>query len=338
MLGNDKALWLLFLVPVVLGPAFVWCFWHKLKALRIFASDRMLKKINDEVSIKKQLLKAFLLIASFVIIVIAITEPRWNPKSEKIKRQGRDVCFLLDTSRSMLAEDIRPNRLERAKILINDIVDSLGGDRAAIVTFAGNSTIKCPLTADYAFVKMALTDISTESTSLGGTMIGDAIRKAMLEVFDKQSREYKDIILITDGEEHKGYESFAVEAAAKAKEEGIRILAIGVGDETEGGRIPTSGMSGEKTFLKYNGQEVWSKLNSDLLREAANATGGKYLAFTPGKTFNPGQIYQSFSADAQKRELESMTMTRYDEKFQIFLVMGIILLAGEVFISERKKI
>jgi len=335
-LGNDKALWLLFSVPVVLLPAYIWCFWRKAKTLRILASSEMLKKINTSVSLKKQIFKAFLLIAAFISIVTALTEPKWNPQAQKIKRKGRDVAILLDTSRSMLAEDIKPNRLERAKIAITDLMEMLQGDRIAIVTFAGNSTVKCPLTQDYAFVRTALADISTESTSRGGTLIGDAIRKAAEEVFDRKSREYKDIILITDGEDH---ESFPEQAAEKAASEGIRIIAIGLGDENEGSRIPITGPDGAKTFLKHNGEEVWSKVDGDTLRKVVYATeGGKYLSVEPGTTLNLGEIYEKLIASAEKRELESVTMTRYDEKFQIFLALGIGLVICEAFISERKKV
>ena len=338
-LGNDKALWLLFAVPAILAPAYIWCFWQKARALRVLANSEMLKKINNTVSMKRQIVKAFLLIASFVSIVVALTEPKWNPQAQKIKRQGRDICILLDTSRSMLAEDIKPSRLERSKIAIADLLETLAGDRIAIVTFAGNSTVKCPLTQDYAFVRMALADISTESTSRGGTMIGDAIRKAAEEVFDKQSREYKDIILITDGEEHEGAESFPVQAAEKAAAEGIRIIAIGLGDENEGSRIPITGPNGEKTFLKYQGKEVWSKLGGDLLRNIVYVTeGGKYLSVGPGTTLDLGQIYENLIASAAKRELESTTMLKYDEKFQIFVALGLILLICEAVVSERKKV
>jgi Ca-activated chloride channel family protein len=334
-MGNDRALWLLFVVPAVLLPVYTWCFWQKSKALRVLACNEMLKKINVAVSLKKQIFKSLLLIAGFISIVIALTEPKWNPQAQKIKRQGRDVGILLDTSRSMLAEDIRPNRLERSKIAIRDLLDILKGDRIAIVTFAGNSTIKCPLTQDYAFVRMALADISTESTSRGGTMIGDCIRKATEEVFDKQSREYKDIILITDGEDH---DSFPVQAAEKAAADGIRIIAIGLGDENEGSRIPITGPNGERTFLKYKGEEVWSKVDGDMLREVVYATeGGKYLSVEPGTTLDLGQIYESLIASAQKRELESTTMLKYDEKFQIFVALGLALIICEVFISERRK-
>jgi Ca-activated chloride channel family protein len=334
-LGNDKALWLLFAVPVVLIPAYAWCFWRKAAALRVLASHEMLRKINSSVSLQKQVLKAALLILAFVSIVLALTEPKWNPQPQQIRRQGRDVAILLDTSRSMLAEDIKPNRLERSKIAISDLLEVLRGDRVAILTFAGNAAVKCPLTQDYAFVRMALADISTESSSRGGTMIGDAIRKAAEEVFDKQSRQYKDLILITDGEDH---DSFPVEAAKKAAEEGIRIIAVGLGDDTTGSRIPITGPNGEKTFLKYKGQEVWSKLGSDALREVAYATdGGKYLSVGPGMTMDLGRIYEDLIASAEKRELESATMMKYDEKFQVFIALAIVLLVGEVLIRERKR-
>jgi len=335
-LGNDRALWLLFAVPAILLPAYIWCFWRKARTLKVLASTDMLKKINVSVSLKKQLFKTSLLISAFVIIVIALTQPRWNPQAQKIKRQGRDVCILLDTSRSMLAEDIKPSRLERAKIAIRDLMGTLQGDRVAIVTFAGNAAVKCPLTGDYAFVRMVLADISTESTSRGGTMIGDAIRKAAEDVFDRQSREYKDIILITDGEDH---DSFPIQAAEKAAKEGIRIIAIGLGDENQGSRIPITGTNGEKTFMKYKGQEVWSKLGADTLRKVVYATnGGKYLSVEPGTTLDLGQIYEGLITSAQKRELESTTMLKYDEKFQIFLALGLVLIVLEYLTSEGKRV
>jgi Ca-activated chloride channel family protein len=333
-LGNDKALWLLFLVPLVLLPAYAWCFWRKAGVLRILASSEMLRKINSGVSLRKQVLKVALLVVAFVAIVLALTEPKWNPQPQQIRRQGRDIAILLDTSRSMLAEDIKPNRLERSKIAISDLLQVLRGDRVAIVTFAGNATVKCPLTQDYAFVRMALADVSTESNSRGGTMIGDAIRKAADEVFDKQSRQYKDVILITDGEDH---DSFPVEAAKKAAEQGIRIIAIGLGDDATGSRIPITSPDGQKTFLKYKGQEVWSKLDSDTLREIAYATNGPYLSVSPGTTMDLGEIYESQIASAEKRELESTTMMKYDEKFQVFIALAIVLLISEVLIGERKR-
>ena len=321
---------------VVLLPGYVWSFWRKARLLRVLASVEMLKRINVSVSFGRQIFKAALLVIAFVTVVIALTQPGWNPKARKIKRKGRDIVVLLDTSRSMLAEDIRPNRLERAKIAIGDLLDSLAGDRIALITFAGNSTVKCPLTQDYAFMRTALADVTTESTSRGGTMIGDAIRKATDEVFDKQSRQYKDIILISDGEDN---DSFPVPAAQEAAQEGVRIIAIGLGDEEQGARIPVTESGGAKRFLMYEGQEHWSKLNGDELREIAIATlGGRYLGVNTGTTFELDKIYEDVIATAQKRELESMTMMQYDEKFQVFLALGILLIICEALVSERKKV
>ena len=182
---------------------------------------------------------------------------------------------------------------------------------------------------------MALADISTESTSRGGTMVGDAIRKATEEIFDKQSREYKDLILITDGEDH---DSFPVQAAEKAAEEGVRIIAIGLGDEDVGARIPIVGEDGRRTFLTYKGEEVWARLNDDQLREVASMTeGGRYLSVTPGSAMNLDVLYQDLVASARKRELESFTMMQYDERFQVFLGLGLVLLVGESCIRERRK-
>lgn len=326
---------MLFVVPLILVPAYVWSFWRKSKVLRTLAAAEMLKEINASVSVKKQVFKAVLLVCAFVSIVIALTEPKWNPKPLQIKRAGRDIVILLDTSRSMLAEDIKPSRLERAKIAIADLLERLAGDRIAIVTFAGNATVKCPLTQDYAFVRMVLVGISTESNSRGGTMIGDSIRKATEDVFDRQSRQYKDIILITDGEDH---DSFPVQAAEKAAESGVRIIAVGLGDENEGSRIPVTAPDGEKTFLKYSGREVWSKLDADTLRKVVYATkGGKYIGVEPGTTLDLGQIYEALIASAQKRELASATMMQYDEKFQVFLVLAIALMSAEALVSERRK-
>ena len=171
-LGNYDALWLLFAAVLVLGPAYAWSFWRKGQALRCLAQRHLLKRINASVSHGRQAVKAAMLVTAFVMIVIALSRPMSNPRPKEVRRRGRDVVILLDVSRSMLAEDIRPNRLERAKIGIRDMMTQMAGDRIAIVTFAGDSTVRCPLTTDYAFVRMVLDAIGTESTALGGTRIG----------------------------------------------------------------------------------------------------------------------------------------------------------------------
>jgi Ca-activated chloride channel family protein len=273
-------------------------------------------------------------VLGFIAIVIALTEPGWNPRPKKMKSRGRDVAILLDVSKSMLAEDIRPNRLERAKIAINDLLDVLENDRIGLVTFAGNSSVKCPLTQDYAFVRMALAQIGPESTTMGGTMIGDAIRDACEKVFDVDTDKYKDIILITDGEDH---ESFPVEAAESAAAQGVRIIAIGLGDEKVGTPIPIIGADGRRSFIEYDGKRVLSKLDGETLRQIALASPeGKYLPVSTG-TFDLDVVYADMIATAQKREFEAISVLEYDERFQVFLVLAIVLLFCESLISERKK-
>ena len=331
---NYDALWYLFGAGLLVG-LYWWCFWRKGVALRRLADLELLGKINADVSLTRQIFKAFVIVLAFVFIVVGLCRPAWNAKPKKFARKGRDVVILLDVSRSMLAEDIKPNRLERARIAISDLLEILDGDRVGLVTFAGSSSVKVPLTQDYAFMRLALAEITTESTNMGGTLIGDAIRKAVEEVFGSGGDQFKDIILITDGEDH---ESFPAEAAAKAGAAGVRIIAIGLGNEEEGTPIPVIDADGRKTFLKYKGEIVRSKLGASTLREVAlNSAGGTYLPVRTG-TFDLDTIYEDLVLTAQKRELEETTMLEYDEKFQIFLGVGILLLIFEMLLRERKKI
>ena len=279
---------------------------------------------------------AAMLVTAFVMIVIALSRPMSNPRPKEVRRRGRDVVILLDVSRSMLAEDIRPNRLERAKIGIRDMMTQMAGDRIAIVTFAGDSTVRCPLTTDYAFVRMVLDAIGTESTALGGTRIGDAIRDATKKVFDDRVRDCRDVILITDGEDH---DSFPVEAAEAAGAMGVRIIAIGMGDDKEGTPIPVIGPDGRKTYLEYEGQMVRSKLDSATLRQVALATpGGQYLQMTPHTTFNLDEMYENLVGSAERRMLDPAMTVQYDEKFQLFLLAAVVLIVWEALVSERRKV
>ncbi|MBN1163673.1 MAG: VWA domain-containing protein, partial [Candidatus Krumholzibacteriota bacterium] len=260
--------------------------------------------------------------------------PAWNPRPRTVQRSGRDIVFILDVSRSMVAEDLAPNRLEKAKYSIRDMIARLEGDRVALVVFAGTAVLKCPLTLDYGFFNLMLEDVDTESVSRGGTMIGDAIRKTLDEAFDDQEKKYKDIILITDGEDH---DSFPVEAAEEAGRRGIRIIAIGLGEEYQGKRIPITDEKGNRTFLTYQGQEVWSKLDATTLRKIANETpGGRYLNVATG-TIDLGDVYAKLIAGEEKREIESKTIKLYEDKFQIFLSLAFLCLMAEVLVTERRR-
>ncbi len=328
-----EMLYLLWVIPLLVG-VFVFAAKRRRRALEEFADRELLTHIEPEAVGPRRRWKAALLLAGFAFAVMALARPAWNPTAREVERRGRDVVFVLDVSKSMLAEDLAPNRLERAKLAIVDTIERLQGDRVAFVAFAGTAVIKCPLTLDYGFFRLALNDISPQSVTRGGTLIGDALRKTMDEVFDERQTEFRDVILITDGEDH---ESFPVEAAKQMGEQKIRLLAIGLGDEEQGRRIPITGPGGRKTFLQYDGQEVWTKLDGDTLRQMVNATpGGRYLNVSTG-AIDLGDVYVKLIAGARKTELGSTEFERYEEKFQIFLGVAFLLIFVELTIRERGR-
>jgi len=330
---DTEMLFLLWIIPF-LAALYFYANYQRRRALSRFAEANLLPLLNTSISVARRRWKIGFLMLSVIFGIIATARPAWNPVPKKLERQGRDLVFILDVSKSMLAEDLVPNRLERSKLAILDVIERLEGDRVALVAFAGNAIVKCPLTLDYGFFRMMLQDVSTESVSRGGTMIGDALRKTTDSVFDDQEKKYKDIVLITDGEDH---DSFPVEAAANIGEKGIRLIAIGIGDEDQGQRIPLTDQSGQKTFLKYQGQEVWSKLDADTLRKMVNSTpGGRYLNVSTG-TIDLGEVYSQLILSADKKKLESKTIRRYEEKYQIFLAVMFSLLSLELLIGERKN-
>ncbi len=332
-IGNINMLHLLWLVPVVVF-LYVWAAYRRRQALRAFVEEDLLERVGLSASGTGRATKAALVTLAVAFAAFAAARPAWNPKPQTIERRGRDIMVILDVSKSMLAEDLVPNRLERSKLAIKDMLDRLQGDRVGLIVFAGNAALKVPLTLDYGFFTLVLDDIDVNAVSRGGTKIGDAIRKAMDEGFDTQEKKYKDVILITDGEDH---DSFPVEAAQEAGEKGIRIIAIGIGDEGQGRRIPVTDGQGNRAFMTYNGQEVWSRLDANTLRKMANATpGGKYLNVATG-AIDLGDVYLKLVASEEKRDLEAKTMTLYEEKFQIFLAVALGLLAAETIVGERRR-
>ena len=312
---------------------FVYDLRRRRRSLEQFADPVIVRRLNDSVDSGRRRWKILLLILTYVLIVFALARPAWNPKPQTVVRKGRDVLFLLDVSRSMLAEDLAPNRLERAKLSIMDALEKLQGDRVALIAFAGSSAVRCPLTLDYNFFAAMLEGITVDSIDRGGTLIGDALRRGLEDVYGDREQRFKDIVLITDGEDH---DSFPLDAAADAGNRGIRIIAIGLGDENTGRRIPITDESGRRGFVTHEGREVWTKLDADMLRDMAAATpGGRYINVATG-AMDFGDIYLSLIADAEKRALESETIIRYEEKFTLFLVLAYILLLIEGILSDRK--
>lgn len=334
-LGMLNILWVLPLFVLL----FVYAGHARKSALARFASvadKSVLEKLTARISLSRRRWKLFLQLLALGFLVLALARPCWNPVAREVERNGRDVVFVLDVSRSMLADDLQPNRLERAKLAINDCLDTMEGDRVGLVIFAGTSLVRCPLTFDYGFFRMMLSDVEPGSVGRGGTKIGDALRMALKDVFDNQEKKYKDVVLITDGEDQ---DSFAADAASALGKAGVRLLAVGLGDEVQGTPIVVTNEDGTKDFIKdSDGELVRSKLDGGALREmAASTPGGRYLPVGTGN-FDLGAVYSSLIAVAEKRMVESETIELYEEKFQIFLLFGIVLLVMEPLIGERRKL
>lgn len=242
------------------------------------------------------------------------------------------MMILLDVSRSMLVEDIAPNRLERAKSDIKDLVEILhreGGHRIGLVAFAGRASLQCPLTLDYAFFLQKLNAVGPSTAGRGGTLIGDAIRQA-LHAFGTLEYNYKDIILITDGEDH---ESFPLEAAQAAAEKHISIYTVGIGDPNTGSPIPVQNAQGERTYVRYDGREVESRMRENLLLQIAERTGGAYVP-AGVRAIELDRIYADYIAPKARRDLDVAARERYVHRFQWFLLAGLILLGIEIYVQE----
>jgi Ca-activated chloride channel family protein len=327
--GDLRWLWLIFLVPA-LGLLYAYAFYQKGRALRAFASLSTLKFLSSSVSRTKQVVKAGLILLSVVFLVLTMMRPWGDPRQETLRKKGRDVVFLLDVSKSMLAQDLKPNRLERAKIAIQDVLKIMKGDRVGLVIFAGNNALKCPLTHDYDFFLTILDKVSLDDVSRGGTNIGDAVRTATRRVFGEKEGKFRDIILITDGEDHGSMPEKAAEEAAR---HGIRIHTVGLGSP-DGTRIPAPGRGGR--YIQYNSQDVRSRLDEKLLREIAAATLGTHIPVQTG-TMDLGELYQRVIATAEKREEQSRRATVWSEWYQSFLLVALGLLLIETMIGERRR-
>jgi len=329
---NLDALHALWLVPAMLA-VFVYGFARRQRARQRFASPELLLRLAPGQSRFRRGAKAALVLLALIFMIGALVGPQWGEYYQDVQRKGIDIMVALDVSRSMLARDVTPNRLERAKQDIRDLVKILPGDRVGLVTFAGTATLACPLTTDYSFFRLALEEVGPQSTPRGGSLIGDAVRKCV-SCFDDRIQKYKAVILITDGDDH---ESEPVLAARDAYEQhGIRIYTIGLGDTEDGSRIPTP-KGGVETYLQYEGQEVWSKMNPLLLSQMADAGNGAYV---PAGTANIelDRIYEKYITAQEQREFEDTRLKRYHVQFQWFVAAALICLSAEVFLSPGRPL
>ncbi len=303
--------------------------WRKRSRIRRFGEYALVARLVASFNPAKRLVKRIFILLSLFFIVLALTQPHFRMKEITVERKGVDVVIAVDVSQSMFAKDIPPNRLEKAKLELATLIDKLGQDRIGIVAFAGEAFIQCPLTLDRSAVKLFLSTVNPDLVPTPGTAIGAAIRVAA-QAFSGKEKEFKAIILLTDGEDQG---SDPRGAARRAKEEGIKIFAIGIGTP-DGSTVP--GGTNQEGFKKDKaGRPVLSKLDEPLLQEISKETGGAYYRASRGE-LEIDALAVDIRRMAQKG-LKSEKIIEYEESFQYFLIAALLFLALEVILSERKR-
>jgi len=323
-------LWLLLLVPA--SGLFFWLV-HVLRrrALERFASAAILERLAEDASQAKRALKAMLAMVVIALLALALANPQVGTRLEEVKQEGVDLFIALDVSMSMKAEDIKPNRLEKAKFEIRSLIGRLSGDRIGLIVFAGEAFTQFPLTTDYNAAHLFLDVVDVDAVPVQGTSLAAAIARAM-ESFDDEEKTTRVLVLITDGESTEGD---AFDAAREAAEQGILVYAIGMGSPA-GAPIPVYGSSGRQLDFKRDkmGKVVLSKLDEVSLEELASIGNGKY--YRSSATQNElDEIYEDINA-LQKREFGVKRFTDYEDRFQYFLGLAIVLLILEVVVAERR--
>ena len=303
----------------------------KRKAIKRFGDPTLLKTLMPDRSIGKMRTKFFLLVAAWIFLIVGLADPQIGSKYEEVKRQGVDLIIALDVSNSMLAEDIRPNRLERAKQAISKLLDKLQDDRIGIVIFAGDAFLQLPFTSDYAAARMFLTTVSNESVQLQGTAIGSAIQMGVKSL-PRGGVRNKAIIVMSDGENH---EDDALAEAKAAKDNGVMVHTLGIGSP-DGAPIPNI-KDGQNVGYKMdeNGQTVISRMDPKMLEEVALAGGGKFIQAT-GSDIGLDELFDEINS-MQKSDFGTKAFTDYEDRFQYFLCAALLFLLIEFFLSERKS-
>ncbi|MBP6343955.1 MAG: VWA domain-containing protein [Candidatus Omnitrophica bacterium] len=329
--ANPQIFHLLWLLPFL--AALMLAFLSRRRTLMSrFVASNLFDEVVCSWSYKRDRNKMIVLMFVFLISIVALARPQWGYQWQEVKRQGLDILLVIDTSKSMLTEDVKPNRLERTKLAVKDLIKKLKGDRIGLVAFAGDAFMMCPLTSDYGGFLLSLNDLDTAIIPRGGTNVGGALEEA-LRGYDKAPAQYKAIILVTDGDNLEGD---ALSVAKKIKEKGIRIFCVGVGTQ-EGDMVRYRDDQGQMQLLKdEQGNFVKSRLNENLLQRIAYETGGAYVR-SSGAEFGLDYIYEQHLALLEKREIEEKMQKKYFERFQLPLSLALALLLFETFLSRRRQ-
>src|SRR5438445_1883363 len=330
--GTPQWLWGLFLTPILIA-FFIRAERRGLRRLQEFVSARLLPHLAGTVNRPRRALRFGLQLVGLSLGLVSLAQPRWGYTFEDVKRKGLDLLIAVDTSRSMLSNDVQPNRLERVKLAARDLINELQGDRVGLIAFAGRAFLQAPLTIDYEAVMESINDLDTKTIPEGGTNISEAISLAT-QSFGKSAMGNRALAIFTDGEELSGD---AVKSAKAAADAGVRIFTIGVGTPA-GSLIPVNGEDGGTAFVKDSaGQVVKSKLDDKRLREIAQAAGGFYLHLENGpRTMQ--QIYTEGLAKMQAAEMDVRLSRRPIERYEWPLGAALIALALSMLIPERKRV
>ncbi len=326
---NIEFIYLLVLIPVLLV---VFIIGRKIRkrSLKRFGDPDILNQLMPFLSVNRPVVKFLFILIALVFIILGMARPQFGSKLEEIKRKGIEIVIALDVSNSMLAEDIQPNRLEKAKQAIERLVEKLADDKIGLIVFAGDAYVQIPITSDYTSAKMFLSSINTQIVPKQGTAIGSAIDLG-INSFSPDNEASKALIIITDGEDH---EDDAVSMAKEAAEKGIVIHVIGVGTP-DGSPIPVYS-GGQRSFRKdRDGNTVITKLNEKILREITSAGNGSYIRATNSR-LGLNMLFDQINA-MEKQEMDIRKYSEYDEKFQYMIGLALILILFDFILLERKN-
>lgn len=326
---NPYYLYALVLLPVLGLIFFLFVRWKK-RALSRLGEPSLLDQLMPETSKYRSGVKFGILLLAFALLFIGWANPQWGSKKEEVKRKSVDVLIALDISTSMFAQDIAPNRLERAKRFAESLVDKLKGERIGLILFAGSAYLQMPVTTDYAAAQLFIRSANPNLAGTQGTVIGEAVQLAR-KSFEGEDGSHKALIVITDGEDHDGE---AREQAAQARDDGIFLFTVGVGTPS-GGFIPINVRGREDYKRDQTGQPVRSKLNETVLAEIAEEGDGAYFHISEGEAV--AEALKTRIEQMEKRELEVRSFTEYNSYFQYFLGAALLLIIIEFFISYRRS-
>lgn len=328
-LDESKYIYLLFIVPFLVLLFLYNQFWKR-KKQREFGDLELVKKLSPEKSVFKPILKLVVMLLAIIALIFGLVNPKVGTKIETVKREGIDIVFAMDVSKSMLAEDVAPSRFEKSKQIVSQIINQLGSDRIGIVAYAASAFPVLPITTDYSSAKMFLQSMNTDIVSSQGTSLDEAIQLSAT-YFDQKSKTSKLLILISDGEDHS---EGAEEAAEEANKAGLKIISIGIGTQ-KGGPIPLRVNGSVQSFKRNSNNEVViTQLNKESLIRIAKATKGGYVDGTNTKVVL--EYVKNTLDKIQKTEFESTQMANFQSQFQWLLGIAFILLFLDIFFLERK--